>query len=615
MKSHTQRVHEVIEELLGKREPVPGEVGRDLRRLWQRQLRPHRAWLTVAVILTAVWSAMPYGFSFTWRFAVDDVMKVGKEIEPDEVPNLVRLVWFFFWMNMGIWTIRLSFQWLRYKLVASIGQGLVYRLRKDLHRKLQSLHVGFFEKTPVGVIMSRILDDVDVIGTWVRYGAPAGLASLAQVFIGAGVLLYFSWQLGLVVLVSLPIYAWAFAKLRPAVVRAHRALRALNARMYARGTERIGGVRVVKAFAREHAEAQSFSRLVHDSIRVAMRLVWYSQGLSLIAGVITALMTGGILYFGATLVRYEQMSLGQLVGFIGGMNTVLWAVNQLTVLATDVQAALVVLRRVFRVLEEEEEVVPGHISLDGMVGRIEFDRVTFAYPGSDHLALDNVSFRVEPGQRIALMGPSGAGKSTVFQLLLRFYDPDDGELRVGGVDLAEADPWSARRHVRMVQQEPTVFSGTVAENISYGKLDATPQEVMEAARRAELHEFVNSLPLRYQAQVGEGGTTLSGGQKQRLALATALLTDPEVLLLDDTTSALDAATEAKIRETLRHVLQGRTSLIITQRVATARDCDKIIVLEAGRIVQEGTHEELLDVPGFYQDIRREQEEADRPPED
>ena len=205
------------------------------------------------------------------------------------------------------------------------------------------------------------------------------------------------------------------------------------------------------------------------------------------------------------------------------------------------------------------------------------------------------------------MGPSGAGKSTVFQLLLRFYDPNDGSVQVGDTDLRDADPRSVRQHVRLVQQEPAIFSGTIAENIAYGKEEAEPREIMRAARQAELHDFIVSLPAKYETEVGQNGISLSGGQKQRLSLATALLTDPEVLLLDDTTSALDAETERRIRATLDRALEGRTSLIITQRVATARHCDRILVFENGAVTQDGTHEQLYAIEGFYRRIAVQQE--------
>jgi len=205
------------------------------------------------------------------------------------------------------------------------------------------------------------------------------------------------------------------------------------------------------------------------------------------------------------------------------------------------------------------------------------------------------------------MGPSGAGKTTVFNLVLRFYDPHRGAVYIDGINLVNADPASIRRHAVLVQQEPVIFSGTIAENIVYGRLQSQPSEIMAAAKQAELHDFIMTLPVKYETEVGQNGISLSGGQKQRLALATALLTRPEVLLLDDTTSALDAETESRIRATLNHVLEGRTSIIITQRIATARSCDRVIVLDRGRISQEGTHDQLKSEEGFYRKIFLQQE--------
>ena len=610
MSARDDRVVGVIDRLLGERPPLPARAGADAARLWREHLRPYRDTIILAAGATAVWSVMPLAIAMAVRFMINDVLLEGKQaIAPDRMDHHLHLLGIFLAMALGLWSLRLAAHWVRNRLMVSVGQGLTYRLRKALHRKLQALHVGFFEQTPVGVIMARVLDDVSVIYKWLVGGCPQALAGIAQVLIGGAMLMFVRWQLAILVLAVLPVYAWAFAILRPRVRRANQALRRLNARMYARSAERIRGIKTVKAFTRERAEVKAFSGLAHDSARVSMRLARYNQALALIAGGVTAATTGILIYISGTLVRDGKLRLGDLTFFISAAATIFQAVSQLTSLATGAQAAFVVLRRVFAVLDEAEEVVPGKISLDGMRGRIVFDRVSFTYPNQSTPALDDVSFRIRPGEKVALMGPSGSGKTTVCQLLLRFYDPEPGQVRIGGVDLVEVDPASLRNHVRIVEQEPTVFADTIAENIRYGKLDATPEEIRRAAERAELHEFITTLPSGYHTEVGENGVTLSGGQKQRVALATALLTDPEVLLLDDTTSALDSATEARIRETLRHVLRGRTSLIVTQRVATARDCDRILVFENGRITQEGTHDELKSQEGFYADVCREQDET------
>jgi ATP-binding cassette subfamily B protein len=266
-----------------------------------------------------------------------------------------------------------------------------------------------------------------------------------------------------------------------------------------------------------------------------------------------------------------------------------------------------VIKRVFSLLDEDIDVTPGKIELDGIAGRVHFDNVSFKYPGQSSGAIERISFYIAPGEKVALMGPSGAGKTTVFNLILRFYDPHEGSVQIDGIDLVNADPASIRRHAVLVQQEPVIFSGTIAENIVYGRMQSRPSEIMAAARQAELHDFIMTLPVKYETEVGQNGVSLSGGQKQRLALATALLTRPEVLLLDDTTSALDAETEARIRTTLDNALEGRTSIIITQRIATARSCDRIIVMDRGRIVQQGTHDELKSEEGFYRKIFLQQE--------
>ncbi len=601
------RVKGIIDRILADRKDL-GDASRGaLRRLWSDHLRNYRGRLSLAFLLTAISGALPFSFVLTLRFLAADIVGIETGFDPAELPRRVNLVAVFFAINMGIWTVWLVADWSARRLVLGVGRRLVFALRKRLQEKLQRLHIGFYERTPTGTILARVLDDVNVIRQWVTSSAVGLLESLVSIVIGLGVLFYLNWRMALAVAATLPLYAWAFYVLRPRIRRAVRAVRRLNTRMYALSGERIAGIRLVKAFGREKREVADFAGLVHDQTRVGMRAVLYSHGLSLLAGTIAAGATGGILYFGALRVQSGAMRLVDLIVFIPALAGVLQPVNVLTSLVTQLQAAFVVVGRVFALLDEEERMPPGSVKLDGVKGRIIFDHVTFTYPGQSEPALKDVSFSVSPGHHLALMGPSGSGKSTVFQLLMRFYDPQEGAVRVGGVDLREADPASVRRQVCMVQQEPVVFSGTIAETIVYGRLDASPTQVMMAARQVELHEFIMSLPLKYEAEVGEGGVTLSGGQKQRLALATALLTEPAVLLLDDTTSALDSATEELIRATLSQVLRGRTSITITQRVITARACGRIVVLEGGRMTQSGSHQELIAREGFFRRICAQQE--------
>jgi ABC-type multidrug transport system fused ATPase/permease subunit len=610
MSDRTDRAGAIINRLLSEEaEPHGGAWRADGRRLWTQYLRPYRWRFAAAGAITLVWSFMPFGFAMTWRFLVDRVLMVGRGPEAAGESLGVRGVLIFFGINSGIWLLHLVFQWSRGWLQHATSRQLILALRRDLHNKLADLHVGFFDRTPVGRIMSRVMDDVNVIQATAMSVLVALLGAGAKLVYGPALLFSLNARLALPAVLVLPFFGLAFFVLRRRIQRTHVALRRLNSRTYALTAERIAGVRLVQAFARESGEVRRLGRLLNESVRVGMRLINYEQGLGLIQQTLTAATTAAVVCFGALAVRSGTMTLGDLIAFISALASMYGPVNEVFSCLVQAQATQVVLRRVFNLLDEEVEVKAGHICLDGMTGRVEFDRVTFRYPEQGRPALDDVSFAVRPGEKVALMGPSGSGKTTVFQLLLRFYDPQQGAVRVGGVDLQAADLDSLRRHVCLVQQEPVILSGTIAENITYGRANAKPLEVARAAKAAEMHEFIVSLPLQYHTEVGEGGLTLSGGQRQRLALATALLTEPEILLLDDTTSALDAATEARIRETIRHVLRSRTSLIITQRVMTARDCDRIIVLERGRIVQSGTHAELRAGEGFYRLICEQQERA------
>jgi len=607
MRNHRERANAIMNRLLDKQGEGEKASARVLGRVWREQLRAFKRKLFAVLLFSLPWAAMPFVWPFTSRFLVDDVLQIDSNAPQSDLATKTHLVFVFGAICFATWAIWLIANYARSRIMISVGRDLVHNLRERLHTKLQRLHIGFYERTPAGVILNRVLDDVNVILEWTTASGVNLFSSVVKICIGMGVLFYLEWDLALIALASIPAYAFCFRAFRPRIARAQLALRKLNARMYALSSERIAGVKVVKAFDAVRREVAKFTLLVNDSTRLRMRAVVYGHTLVILSGVVAAVTAGGILYLTALRVRAGEMSLGGLMAFYIALRNLNEPVNQMATLMTQLQGFFVVVRRVFGVLDEKEDVVTGRVYLSGIDGRAELDRVTFTYPDKSEPALRDVSIKIAPGERIALVGPSGSGKSTVFQLLMRFYDPQQGAVRVGGVDLTCADSGSVRRHVCMVQQEPVVFSGTLGDAILYGRLDASPGQIMKAAERAELHEYIMSLDLKYETEVGENGVTLSGGQKQRLALATALLTEPEILLLDDTTSALDAATEAKIRATLIEVLKGRTSVIITQRVATARDCDRIVVLEKGVVTACGTHADLSSREGFYRRICRQQE--------
>ena len=606
------RVRQIIDKALADRQEGTGRRdSTDLKRFARECLLPHSRTLALVAVIMLVWSLRPFAFAITHRYLVDDLLGgaegVQKMLETISRDTVYAGMWLLFAVNMGVHTISFVCQWSQSYLSLGVGRQIAYSLREKLYSKLDRLHIGYHERTQTGRIMSRVQDDVETVQGAIDQHLNYAMIEPVKLVIGLGFLFYLNPRLTVFVALGLPFYSAAFMVFRPLIRRCGQARSRINSRLYGLAEERVRAIRVVQAFGREEREMATFSRLAHEGVRVSLRQPWYRQGLSFCAVMVTSVVTGLVLYSGLSGVRDGTITLGTALAYMTALYPVFLSVQSIVEIAPMLQITRVSLRRVYALLDQPEDVLPGHIQLSGMAGKIYFDDVTFTYPNQTAPALADVSFRVEPGERLALMGPSGSGKTTILELLLRFYDPQDGAVRVGGVTLREADPRSVRRHVRLVQQEPFIFSGTIRQNITYGTPGADPVQAVHAAKKAELHEFVMELPLGYETQVGENGMSLSGGQKQRLSLATALLTDPEVLLLDDVASALDARTEARVRATLNKVMAGRTSIVVTHRIATARDCDRIIVLEQGQITQTGTHEQLAEAPGFYRRICEQQE--------
>ncbi|MDT8391842.1 MAG: ABC transporter ATP-binding protein [Lentisphaeria bacterium] len=609
-----QRLQAIINRALADTQESAGASVGDAGRLIRVYFKPHAGRAALVAVSLVIWAAVPYFFAFTQRYMIDDVLGIGASLARGSRDMLIPGLWFVFWANMGLHSINLLCHSITSYLTLHIGMGIAIRFREEIYTKLNALELSFFDRTQTGRIIARIQSDVANVQNAIQSHLGPVLIEPVKLVAGTAVLLWLNWRLALIVVCVSPVYAGVFLFLRPRIRRVGIAQSRLHSRIYGLATERLSSILLVKVFGQERRELGRFSRLVHDGVRVTKRQTAYNQSLSLLAGVISGGATAVILWVGLTAVRRgdPDVSLGKVIIFVQLTQQVFAPIQVLTSLGGVIQTTFVSLRRVFALLDENTRMIPGRIRLTGMKGKLDFADVTFHYPSLPTPALVNVSLTVKPGEKVAVMGPSGGGKSSLFYLLLRFHDPQQGIIRVGGVDVPDADLASLRRHVRLVQQEPFVFSGTIAQNMTYGAPEATEKQMVTAAKQAELHDFVMGLPERYDTMIGENGMGLSGGQKQRLALATALLTNPEVLLLDDVTSALDAGTEAKIRATLLECLKGRTSLIVTQRISTAMECDRVIVLENGRITQVGTHEQLAGEEGFYQRILTQQN-LDKPP--
>ncbi|HAE58732.1 MAG TPA: ABC transporter ATP-binding protein, partial [Anaerolineae bacterium] len=368
--------------------------------------------------------------------------------------------------------------------------------------------------------------------------------------------------------------------------------------------ENLAGMRIVKAFAREEYESGRFYTRNLDLLDSNIKLIQLFATFFPLIFMISNMGVVAVLAFGGWQVIGGALTLGQLVAFIGYLNYLLMPIFMLGMLGAMLSRAEASAQRLFDVLDAESEVKdkPGAIELPAVQGRVEFDNVSFRYIGAESDVVNGLNFHADPGQTIAILGQTGAGKSSIINLIPRFYDVTAGAVKIDGQDVREVTLDSLRKQIGIVLQETTLFSGTIRENIAYGKPEATLEEVIAAAQAAQAHEFVLEQPDGYETVVGERGVGLSGGQKQRIAIARALLLNPRILIMDDSTSAVDAETEYKIQQALDKLMQGRTSFVIAQRISTVRNADKILVLEQGKLAAEGTHQELIQTSELYVEI-------------
>ncbi|KPL91240.1 ABC transporter ATP-binding protein [Herpetosiphon geysericola] len=504
--------------------------------------------------------------------------------------------------------VRGIFSFVQAYMAEKTSQGVAFDLRNQIFARVQRLSFSYYDQNQTGQLMIRATDDVEKVRTFIAQGLILTAQALL-LLVGALVILFFTnWQLALVVVPLLPVAMvmfMVFGKVsQPLFGIVQRKLSALNTILQ----ENLAGIKVVKAFTREPFEAKRFDVAATDLMAQQLRISRVFSFLFPVIFLVAQLGQAGILYFGGRQILGGTLDLGEYQKFSLYLVYVFFPLGQLGFIISLMAQAGASASRIFEILDAKSEITdkPDAKELPAIEGIVEFRNVTFRYFGSSDPVLRDVSFEAKPGQTIALLGATGSGKSTIINLLPRFYDVSEGAVLIDGHDIRDVKLDSLRSQIGIVLQETNLFSGSIRDNIAFGRPEATIEEVEAAAKAASAHDFIMTFAQGYDTSVGERGTTLSGGQKQRIAIARALLLNPRLLILDDSTSSVDLMTEYRIQKALDQLMQGRTSVVIAQRISTVLNADQILVLEKGQVVARGNHEELMETSAVYAEIYNSQ---------
>lgn len=492
----------------------------------------------------------------------------------------------------------------------STSQGLAYDLRNQIFSKIETLSFSYHDRAQTSQLITRATSDIEQIRSFIGTSLIQVIGAIITLVSIATILLIMNWQLALITLAVLPIAAWLltrfFSRNGTLFQRVQQQLGDLNAVLQ----ENLIGVRVVKAYVRESQERSRYTALNNGLIAVSMKTLYAIRNTFPLIFLLSNLITVIVIGFGGAQVINRQFSIGELVAFNSYLLFILQPILLIGFAAPAIAQAAASAQRVYEVLDAEIEIRdrPRAIQFEKCGGRITFENVSFRYPGATVEALKNISFETKPRELVAILGMTGSGKSTIVSLLPRFYDPTYGAVRIDGTDVRDFTLESLRSRIGIVFQETTLFSGTLRENIAYAKPDASMAEIIDAAKTAQIHDFIIGLPDGYNTIVGERGVGLSGGQKQRIAIARTLLTDYRILILDDSTSAVDAKTATQIQDALDHLIHQKTctAFVIAQRISTVHNADRILLMDQGLLVAQGTHEELMHTSPLYSAILESQ---------
>jgi len=552
--------------------------------------RPHWKWLVGFVVMIALTSALDSYFTYLSKRIVDEGIIAGNR------EALIQVV-----VQYGAIILVQAASVFGFIIMAGIlGERIAYELRKRMFDHLQELSFSYFNETPVGWIMSRVTSDSERIADLVTWG----LLDVTWGVLNIGTALFFmltiNWRMALVVLVIVPILLAVAMQFKKKIIVEYRKVRKVNSKITGAYNENITGVRVVKALCREDENLREFGELTGEIYHAAYRAAWLSALFLPVVQLISAFAVGSIVWYGGLQVEWGGMTIGGIQAFVSYVTFMLWPIQDLARVYANMQQSVASAERVFSLIDSVPEVADHEGAYDpGTIrGDIAFEDVSFYYE-DDKPVLQNFGLTVKRGETIALVGPTGGGKTTIVNLVCRFYEPKEGRITIGGQDYTDLTLHAIQSRIGVVLQTPHLFSGTIRENIRYGRLDASDEEIEEAARLAGAHDFIVEMGKGYDEEVGEGGDLLSVGQKQLISLARAVLARPEIFIMDEATSSVDTLTEALIQQGMERLMQDRTSFVIAHRLSTIKRADRILVIEDGAISEMGTHAELLRARGHY----------------
>jgi ATP-binding cassette, subfamily B, bacterial len=485
-------------------------------------------------------------------------------------------------------------------LVGILGERVRYDLRQHMFNHLQNLSLSYYSRTPVGWIMARVTSDSERVSDMITWGLLDSTWAVMNIISSMVFMIIIDWHLAMIVMASIPILLYVAYEFRKRILVQFRTVRKTNSKITGAYNENISGVRVVKALGREPENIKEFNHLTNDMYRASYRAAWLSALFLPTVQLISAAALGAIVWYGGYQAQLGLITIGGIQAFVSYVTFMMWPIQDLARIFAEIQHAIASAERIFSLVDAVPEVAdrPGAVDPGTIRGEIEFDHVYFAYE-DEKPVLSDFNLHVKPGEMIALVGATGGGKTTIVNLLGRFYEPKQGAIRIGGRDYTELSLNAIQSRIGIVLQTPHLFSGTIRDNIRYGCLNSTDEEIEHSAKLVGAHDFITKFDKGYDEQVGEGGNLLSVGQKQLISLARAILSEPEIFIMDEATSSVDTLTEAMIQKGMEVLMKDRTSFIVAHRLSTIKRANRILVIEDGHILEMGTHAELLRKGGKY----------------